>query len=218
MKVGVLGTGRVGKAVGTRLVQLGHEVVMGSRSGDNPEAAAWAEAGGERAGAGTFTDAASFGEIVVNATAGAGSMEALGQAGAENLRRKALIDISNALDFSQGMPPTLSVANPDSLGERIQRAFPEARVVKALNTVTAAVMVDPGVVPGGHTMFLAGDDAGAKAQTRDLLREFGWADDDLLDLGGIRAARGMEMYLPLWLSMMGALGTPTFNIRVQRGA
>ncbi|MDP9340564.1 MAG: NAD(P)-binding domain-containing protein [Actinomycetota bacterium] len=216
MKVGVLGTGSVGKTVGAKLVELGHEVMMGSRSASNPVCAAWAEEHGERARHGTFTDAAAFGEVVVNATAGTGSLEALRQAGADNLSGKLLVDIANALDFSRGMPPSLAVVNTDSVGERIQREFPEARVVKTLNTVTAAVMVDPGRLAGSHSMFMAGNDGEAKAQARTLLRELGWPDEAVIDLGGIESARGMEMYLPLWLSLMGALGTPNFNILVQR--
>jgi 8-hydroxy-5-deazaflavin:NADPH oxidoreductase len=218
MKVGVLGTGMVGTTVGSRLVEAGHEVVMGSRTPDNPEATRWSTQNGERAGHGTFSDAAAFGEIVVNATAGAGSLAALEQAGADNLDGKVLVDIANPLDFSRGRPPTLSVANTDSLGEQIQRAFPRARVVKTLNTVTARVMVDPGQLAGPHTMFLAGEDGEAKGVVRDLLRSFGWPDQDILDLGGISSARGMEMYLPLWLSVLSALATTAFNVHVVGGS
>jgi predicted dinucleotide-binding enzyme len=216
MKFAVLGTGMVGYTVATRLVDLGHEVVMGSRDAANPKAVEWARASGERAGAGTFADAAAFGEVVVNATAGVASVDALRAAGADNLAGKVLIDIANPLDASHGFPPTLAIVNTDSLGEMIQREFPSARVVKALNTVNCSVMVNPSVVPGQHDVFVAGDDGNAKATVVGLLREFGWTGDSIVDLGDIRAARGTEMYLPLWLSLMQALGTAAFNVKVVR--
>ena len=151
---------------------------------------------------------------MVNATAGAASVAALEQAGADNLSAKVLLDIANPLDFSQGMPPTLSVCNTDSLGEQIQRAFPDVKVVKALNTVNADVMVNPAIVPGSHTVFICGDDSAAKARVSELLQSFGWPAADILDLGGISNARGTEMYLPLWLRLYGATGTGHLNIKV----
>ncbi|MGH2944624.1 MAG: NADPH-dependent F420 reductase, partial [Solirubrobacteraceae bacterium] len=163
---------------------------------------------------GTFADAAGFGELLVNATAGAGSLNALQLAGAEQLAGKVLVDVANPLDLSHGMPPTLTVCNDDSLAEQIQRALPEVRVVKTLNTVTAAVMVDPALVPGTHTVFLAGNELAAKVQTSELLQELGWPVESILDLGDINAARGMEMYLPLWLRLYGATGTAVLNIEV----
>ena len=166
---------------------------------------------------GTFADAAAFGEILINCTPGTVSLAALQAAGAESLRGKLLIDVSNPLDFSGGMPPTLGVSNTDSVGEQIQRTFPEARVVKTLNTVNCAVMVAPGLVPGLHNLFLSGDDAGAKDETRRLLQSLGWPPASIIDLGGIVTARGPEMYLPLWLHLMGALGTARFNIAVMVG-
>ena len=214
MKLGVLGTGVAGRTLATKLVELGHQVRMGSRSAGNEAAVEWASGAGERAGEGTFADAASFGGVVVNATAGAASLQALSAAGAENLRGKVLIDVANPLDFSAGMPPTLTVCNDDSLGESIQRAFPDARVVKTLNTVNADVMVDPGIVPGKHTMFVSGNDEGAKKHVKAMLKQFGWADDAILDLGDISAARGQEMYLPLWLRLYGATGTARLNVNV----
>ncbi|HET8593520.1 MAG TPA: NAD(P)-binding domain-containing protein [Solirubrobacterales bacterium] len=216
MRIAVLGTGMVGRTIGGKLVELGHEVTMGSRSADNEDAAGWAEGAGEGAATGTFADAAAGGELVFNCTAGSGSLEALGAAGADNLAGKVVVDVSNPLDFSQGMPPTLAVCNDDSLGERIQAAFPQARVVKALNTVNALIMVDPGKLSEAHTIFLAGEEAEAKARVGELLEGFGWPANQILDLGGIESARGMEMYLPLWLRMMGALDTAAFNIRVVR--
>ena len=153
---------------------------------------------------------------VVTATAGNGVLGALQAAGAENLAGKVLIDVTNPLDFSAGFPPTLFVSSTDSLGEQIQRAFPSARVVKTLNTVNCLVMVDPSRVPGEHSVFVAGEDATAKDVARDLLGTFGWKDADVVDLGGIRAARGTEMYLPLWLSLLQVIGSGDFNINVVR--
>jgi hypothetical protein len=218
MRFAVLGTGVVGQTLGRRLVGLGHEVRMGSRQAGNEKATAWvAEMGASGASAGTFADAAGFGELVVNATAGAVSLEVLDAAGTDNLDGKVLIDVSNPLDFSRGMPPTLSVCNTDSVGEQIQSRFPAARVVKSLNTVNANVMVHPEIVPGSHTMFLCGNDARAKDEVRRLLESFGWPAGDLLDLGDIGAARGMEMYLPLWLRLWGAAGTGHLNVKVVVG-
>jgi len=140
------------------------------------------------------------------------SLQALDAAGADNLSGKVLVDVANPLDFSQGMPPTLTVSNDDSLGEQIQRAYPEARVVKALNTVTASVMVDP--IPGSN-IFVCGNDEGAKAHVRQLLEAFGWPADAIVDLGDISAARGQEMYVTFWVRLMGVYG-PQFNINVVR--
>ena len=216
MKVGVLGTGRVGKAIGTKLAGLGHDVMMGSRSADNPEATAWARGQGGTAAHGTFADAAAFGELLVNATAGGASLAVLESAGAENLAGKVLIDIGNPLDFSKGMPPSLTLSNTDSLAEQIQRAFPEARVVKAFNTMTAQVMVEPSAVPGSHNVFVCGNSEDARAVTVELLRTLGWPAEDILDLGDLSAARGLEMVLPLWVRLMSVQGTPLFNFKVVR--
>jgi predicted dinucleotide-binding enzyme len=189
---------------------------MGSRQAGNEKAVAWAQQAGGRASEGSFADAAAFAELVVHCTAGVHSLAALGEAGVANLAGKVLIDVANPLDFSGGMPPTLAVSNTDSLGEQIQSTFPDVKVVKALNTMNAKVMVDPASVPGDHTVFVCGDDAGAKRDVAELLGSFGWPRDRILDLGGIAAARGTEMYLPLWLSILGALGTGAFNIGVMR--
>ncbi len=216
MKIGVLGTGTVGRTIATKLVALGHEVTMGSRTADNEQAAEWVAEAGDPAAQGTFAEAAAFGEIVFNCTAGVASLEALGSVASDDLAGKILVDVSNPLDFSQGMPPTLSVSNIDSLAEQIQRALPDARVVKALNTVNAMVMVDPGRVPGEHDLFVCGNDPDAKARVSQLLESFGWPSGSIVDLGGIEAARGTEAYLLLWLELMGALGTSAFNIRIVR--
>lgn len=216
MRIAVLGTGAVGTTLGARLVETGHEVRLGSRTADNEKAAAWVAATGERASQGTFADAAAWGEVVVNATGGLVSLEVLEAAGADNLAGKPLLDVSNPLDFSGGFPPTVVQPDGRSLGEQIQAAFPQARVVKTLNTMNADVMVHPRSLPGSHSVFVAGDDGDAKAVARDLLVGFGWTSDEVVDAGGIEAARGLELYLPLWLSLMGSFGTPSFNVSVVR--
>lgn len=215
MKIGVLGTGMVGNTIGSKLIALGHEVKMGSRTANNEKAAEWVKTAGAKASQGTFADAAAFGEIVFHATSGMGALEVMRSA-KEQLKGKVLIDISNPLDFSKGMPPSLSVANTDSLGEQLQRAFPKTKVVKTLNTVNAFLMVDPGQLKGGdHSMFVAGNDAAAKATvTRLLVDGFGWKD--VIDLGDISMARGTEMWLPLWARLYGALKTPMFNLKIVR--
>ena len=213
MKLGILGTGMVGNAIGTKLIQLGHEVKMGSRTPSNEKAAEWVKANGPKASQGTFADAAAFGEIVFNCTAGTASIEALKQAGERNLQSKVLIDISNPLDFSRGMPPTLTICNTDSVGEQIQRAFPNVKVVKTLNTVNCNVMVNPSLVPGDHDVFLSGNDAAAKSKVREVLTQwFGWKS--VIDLGDISTARGTEMYLPLWVRLYALFQKPNFNIKV----
>lgn len=214
MKIGILGTGMVGQTIGTGLVQHGHEVKMGARAATNAKATAWASGGGAKAAHGTFADAAAFGEVVFNCTSGMVSLDALKQAGEQNLAGKVLVDVANPLDFSKGMPPSLSVCNTSSLAEQIQAAFPKARVVKALNTLNAQLMTNPSAVPGPHELFMCGNDAAAKAQVRQLLSEFGWKE--VIDLGDITAARGTEMLLPIWLRLMGTFGTPMFNFHLAR--
>jgi 8-hydroxy-5-deazaflavin:NADPH oxidoreductase len=216
MRIGIFGTGSVGSAVGTRLVELGHEVCMGSRTAHNETATEWAEAAGELATHGTFADAGAFGELLVNATMGAGSLDAIGSAAPADLEGKVLLDISNPLDFSAGFPPTLSIKDTDSLAETIQRAFPGLRVVKSLNTMTADVMVHPLQLSASHDVFMSGNDAEAKEAVAELLAGFGWPANDIVDLGDLSTARGTEMYLPLWLRLMSALGPPAFNIKVVR--
>lgn len=216
MRIGVLGTGMVGQAIGTKLVDLGHEVAMGSREAGHENAVAWVKGAGEKATEGSFADAAGHGELVINCTSGVASLAALGAAGEENLSGKTLVDVANPLDASQGFPPTLAFCNDDSLGERIQAAFPASNVVKTLNTMNCQVMVEPTRVPGEHAVFVSGEDEGAKREVNDLLESFGWPEERIIDLGGIRTARGTEMYLPLWLGLYGRLGTGDFNIGVLR--
>ncbi len=216
MKIGLLGTGNVGQTIGTKLLELGHEVKLGSRSATNEKAAAWVKKAPAHAGLasqGTFADAAAFGVMVFNCTSGHASLEALRQAGAGNLKGKILVDIANPLDFSRGMPPSLLVCNTDSLGEQIQRAFPEAKVVKTLNTMNCNLMVNPALLSEDHAVFVSGNDAEAKGTVTMLLKEgFGWKS--VIDLGDITTARGVEMVLPLWVSLMGRLQTPAFNFKI----
>ena len=205
---GILGTGVVGRTLATRLVELGHDVRVGSRT-----------AGTEAPGGGTvsFADAAAHGVVVINATSGLVSLTVLESAGAANLAGKVVVDVANALDFSGGFPPKVLAGSDDSLAERIQAAFPAVRLVKALNTMTASVMVAPRGLPGPHSTFLAGNDAEAKTTVRAMLHEFGWADAEILDLGDLSAARALELYLPLWLRIMGSVGGASFNIHVVDG-
>ncbi len=226
MKIAVLGTGQVGQTLAGALAALGHEVTVGTRAPDatlarsevdgfgNPPFRVWVEAHPQVRLA-TYADAAAGAQLVVNATNGRGSLEALELAGAEQLAGKVLLDVSNPLDFSAGMPPSLFISNSDSLGEQIQRAFPDAHVVKALNTMNAYLMVDPGQLEGGrHSVFVSGDDADAKLTVIEVLGSLG--HQDVIDLGDISTARGTEMYLPLWARLWGALGTPMFNIKIVR--
>jgi 8-hydroxy-5-deazaflavin:NADPH oxidoreductase len=226
VRLGVLGTGVVGKTITARLAGLEHEVMVGTRNPEatlsrtepdqfgNPPFSDWQQEH-PAVELGTFGEAAAYGEMVVNATSGVVSLEALKMAGEENLNGKILIDISNPLDFSQGMPPTLSVSNTDSLGEQIQRRFPEAKVVKTLHTMNAYLMVDPTQLAGAdHTVFVSGDSAEAKEKVTDLLRRMGWTD--IIDLGDITTARGTEMLLPIWLRLFGALQKPVFNFKIVR--
>lgn len=213
MKIAVLGTGMVGITIAKKLVALGHEVRMGARSADNRAAAEWVKTAGAKASQGTFADAAAFGEIVFNATAGGASLEALRAAGKGNLANKVLVDVANPLDFSKGMPPSLSVSNTDSLGEQIQREFPEAKVVKALNTLNCEIMVDASKVPGEHDLFICGNDASAKGRVNEILRGwFGWKN--VHDLGDITGARAMEAYVLFWVRLYSTMGTPNFNVHV----
>ena len=213
MRIAVIGTGVVGRTLAQGFQRAGHDVVVGTR---DPDATSGRE---EWAGLDVPLQplglVAADADVVVNATPGDASLSALGEVGTDHLAGKVLVDVSNPLDFSQGFPPTLSVKDTDSLAEQIQRAFPDTRVVKSLNTVTASVMVDPGSVGDGDTtIFAAGDDAEARGVVAGLLRELGW--QDVIELDGLQNARGLEMWLPLWVRLMGALGTAEFNLKVVR--
>jgi len=202
MRVGILGAGPVGQTLATKLRELGHDVSIGTRT--------------PRDGAVSYSEAARGAELLINATGGTASLEALAAAGAENLAGKILIDVSNALDPSQGLPPRVAVANDDSIGEQIQRTYPDTRVVKALNTVNMQVMVDPAGVPGDHVLFVAGNDESAKAEVVELLGSFGWPAERIVDLGDIAGARAMEQYLVLWLRLLVRLGHGRFNIALNQ--
>ena len=217
MKIAVLGTGMVGNTIGSALVRLGHEVKMGSRTKGNEKALAWVAAGGPNASEGTFADAAAFGEVIFVAIKGDGTLDALRAAGAANLAGKVLIDISNPLDFSKGMPPSLFICNTDSLGEQIQAAFPDAKVVKTLNIVNCEVMVNAGrsSATDRGTMFVSGNDAEAKQSViKNFLQPWGW--NDVIDLGDITTARGTEMLLPVWVRTWAATGNGHFSFKIVR--
>ena len=210
MRIAVIGTGPVGRTLAPVLGRLGHDVVVGTR---DPEATArreeWAGTDLQLA---MYADAATGADLVVNATSGGVSLQALGEV---DLDGKVLLDVSNQLDHSGGFPPTLTVKDTDSMAEQIQRAHPKARVVKALNTVNAGVMVDPGHLPETTTMFVAGDDPLAREAVRELLGELGWID--IIEFPTLDAARGMEMWVALWVRLMANLGTADFNLRLVRG-
>ncbi|GAA1502973.1 NAD(P)-binding domain-containing protein [Dactylosporangium maewongense] len=199
LNVGVLGTGMVGDAIATRLVEVGYDVVMGSREATNPKAVAWAERTGGRAG--TFADAAAHGQLIFNATPGNLSLDVLRAAG--DLTGKVLADISNDL--------TAAAVKPVAAG--LQEAFPELKVVKTLNTVNADIMVRPDLLSEPHNIFVAGADAGAKTLVKGVLAKFGWPEGDVLDLGGIDKAFAMEQYLPMWLAVWGVKQDLRFNLR-----
>jgi len=228
MKIGILGTGIVGRTLGVKLIEMGNEVMYGTRDTartlarsepdayGNPPFSEWKKQH-PKATLGTFQEAALYGELVINATAGTASLEVLVLAGNEHLRGKILIDVANPLDFSQGFPPSLAVCNTDSLGERIQKAFPETHVVKALNTMNCAVMVNPGLVKGDHNVFVSGNDSEAKAEvSKHLIDWFGWKSEDIIDLGDITTSRGTEMLLPIWLRLYGVIQGP-FNFHIAVG-
>lgn len=214
MKIAVFGTGDVGQAIGAKLVSLGHEVMLGSRTATNEKAKAWVEKTGAKASTGTYADAAKFGALVFNCTLGSGTIEALKMAGPGALDGKIVVDLSNPLDFSKGMPPSLFISNTDSLGEAVQREFPKARVVKTLNTMWNGLMVNPRMLPDTHVNYLCGNDSAAKAEVKQLLGTFGWKDEELLDLGDITNARATEAVLPIWLRVWGATKNGAFNFKI----
>ncbi|WP_448003411.1 NADPH-dependent F420 reductase [Agromyces bauzanensis] len=226
MKVAVLGTGMVGRALAGRLAELGHEVTVGTRDVEatmargesdamgNPPYADWAQTH-QRVMLATFADAAAGADLVVNATSGRVSIAALEAAGRDHLAGKVLLDVANPLDYSHGFPPSLFVSNTDSLAEQIQARFPEARVVKSLNTMNAFLMADPRqLADGDHTVFVSGNDADAKQVVTELLRAFGHTD--IIDLGDLSTARGTESLLPVWVRLYGVLGIPMFQFKIVR--
>jgi len=214
MKLGILGTGMVGNTIGSKLIQLGHEVKMGSRTVANEKASAWVKANGTNASQGTFADAASFGDIIFNCTAGDISIEALKAAGKENLNGKILIDLANPLDHSKGSPPGLlpGLSNTTSLGEEIQNTFPDLKVVKTLNTMNCNLMVNASSLKNEHDVFICGNHNEAKTKVKEVLTWFGWQSP--IDLGDISAARGTEILLPIWIRLCSTFRTPTFNFKI----
>lgn len=219
MRIAVLGTGDVGRALATAFVKAGHDVALGSRTSGNAVAVAWAgeAATGEPTGTasqGSFAEVAESAEVIVLAVSGLNALDALDGAGAANLAGKVLVDATNPMDLSEGFPPKIAVPAEGSVGAAVQARFPDAKVVKTLNTVNNAVMVQPGLVPGHHNLFLSGDDAEAKDTVAGLLGDLGWRREQLLDLGGIASARGPEQLLPMWCELFGALPGKAFNIAV----
>lgn len=228
MKIGIIGTGGVGQTLASKLFTLGHEVMIGTRDVNeklqnetrdhygNAPFAEWYKQN-KQINLGTFAEAAEFGQMIINATEGLHSIDALQKAKEQNLKFKVLVDISNPLDFSKGMPPSLypQLSNTNSLAEEIQKTFADARVVKTFNTMWAGLMVNPMMVNNGdHTNFICGNDAEAKEKVKSLLNEMGWKNENLFDLGDLSAARGMEGLLPLWLRIMGIKQTAAFNFKI----
>lgn len=212
MRIGVLGSGMVAQGLSARLAELGHNVVIGTRDADKLRG--W-QSSNQRVLIGSFAETAAHGDLVINATNGAGSLNALAMAGEENLADKILVDVSNPLDFSNGFPPSLTVFGTDSLAEQIQRAFPNSRVVKTLNTVTARVMTHPlEVANGDHHIFVSGNDMDAKMTVSEMLRSFGWIN--IFDLGDLSTARGTEAYLLLWVRLYGAMNTGMINLKIMK--
>lgn len=227
-KIAILGTGGVGQTYAAKFITLGYDVMLGTRnvaeklaekSKDgygNPSFSEWYSSN-KAVKVGTFKEASAFGEIILNATKGVESVKILKQADPTNLKGKILMDISNPLDFSKGMPPSLlpELSNTNSLGEEIQRTFPDLLVVKTLNTMWAGLMVNPKMIGGGdHTAFICGNDSNAKSTVKEIMKSFGWSEKNILDLGDITASRGTEMYLPLWLRIFGATSSGAFNIKI----
>lgn len=212
MNVGILGTGATGQTIASKLVALGHDVMLGSRDEANPDAVAWAKDQGHNALYGSFMNAAEFGEIIFNCTLGSSSLDALRMAGERNLKGKVLIDTANPIDRSTDIW-TLTVCNTDSLGEQIQREFPSVKVVKTLNTVNANVMVDPNKLIEKTDAFVSGNDIEAKATVVRILKEwFGWRE--VIDLGDITTSRSVEMYVLLWHDLRRAISSQRFNVKV----
>jgi len=228
MKIAIIGTGSVGQTFAVALTTLGHQVIIGTRNVEeklsvsakdgfgNPSFSEW-YASNKAVKLGTFAEAAVFGDIIVNATQGSHSLNALQLAGSEHIKGKIVIDIANPLDFSKGMPPSLipELSNTHSLGEEIQNKFPESFVVKTLNTMWNGLMVNPNLIAGGdHTVFICGNNEETKTTVKFLLHEFGWRETAILDLGDISASRGMEAILPIWLRIWTTTQNGAFNFKI----
>jgi len=225
MKIAILGTGAVGQNLASKLRELGHEVYMATRNPEDTKARTEANpmsgssfqdwyVNNQHVHVVAYGDLPKDADMVLNATSGQHSLDALNAVGTDKLSGKTILDLANPLDFSQGMPPTLTVCNTDSLGEQIQLAFPESKVVKSLNTVNFGLMTNPSLVPEDHNLFVSGNDESSKKQVIDLLAQLGWQKQNILDLGDIKTARGTEMMLPFWINLMGKFGTPLFNFKL----
>lgn len=225
--IGILGTGAVGQTIAAKLVELGNQVMIGTRDVGKTQAqkertamggAPFSEWHKQHAGVklGTFQDAAKFGDPVFLCLKGDAALGALSLAKAENFKGKTVIDITNPLDFSRGMPPFLvpQYSNTNSLGEEVQKALPGANVVKSLNIVNCEVMVNAKKSGGDSTMFVAGNNAGAKEETKAILQQFGWKD--IMDLGDISGARGMEMMLPVWVRIWATTQNGYIGFKIVR--
>jgi predicted dinucleotide-binding enzyme len=206
MNVGILGTGDVGRALGRAFIALGHTVMMGTRDTHNEKALAWAQEVGVNGSVGTFADAAAFADLVVLATLGVANENAITMAGPQHFRGKVLIDTTNPLDFSGGMPPKLAVSGNDSAGEGVQRLLPDAYVVKAFNTVGNAFMFRPDFPGGPPDMFICGNHDHAKTTVTAILKDFGWG---VVDVGGIECSRYLEAMCVVWV--LSAVGTGNWN-------
>ncbi|WP_369037885.1 NADPH-dependent F420 reductase [Streptomyces adonidis] len=213
MKIGLLGTGNVAKVVGSKLVSLGHEVTLGSRDPENSPAVKWAEENGAKVDG--LRETAAGADLVVNTAPGLSSLDVLTAAGADSLRGKVVVDVSNATETRDGGLAVVTL-NGGSIAEQLQSAFPEARIVKSLNTMAGQVMVDPGRIPGHHTVFLSGDDPTAKAEVADLLKSFGWSDAQILDIGDVTSARATEAALLLFVRLYTTFQSPEFNLSVAK--
>jgi Predicted dinucleotide-binding enzymes len=230
MKIGIIGTGAVGKTIASKLLELNHGVMMGTRNVSdkitstakdiygNPPFNEWLKTN-NKVKLGSFAEAAAFGDLIINATNGGNSVTALINAGAKNLAGKVLVDIANPLDFSSGMPPTLlaGLNNTNSLGEEIQKTFPDTMVVKTLNTMWCGLMINPNLVgKGDHINFISGNNPEAKTKVKKLLNQFGWLDENIFDIGDITGARATESLLPIWLKVMGITKNGAFNFKLVR--
>lgn len=212
MNIGIFGTGIVGKTIGTRLIGLGYNVMMGSRTSDNENAINWKNSQQNNASNGTFEDVAKFADIIFNCTKGMVSLDVMHLAGIDNLNNKVIVDLSNPLDFSNGFPPSLTICNTNSLGEELQKLLPNAHIVKTLNTMNCEIMVNPNLVPGKHDVFICGNDESSKQSVVKILNKFGWTEP--IDLGDITNARGTEMMLPIWVRLYGNLKHGKFNFAI----
>ncbi len=226
MKITILGTGIVGRTIAARLVDLGHVITIGTRNVErtlnhndkdgygNPPFKEWFKEHQE-VKLKSFKEASSQTDLIFNCTGGQASLAVLESIGEELLNDKILVDVANPLDFSKGMPPSLSPVNTDSLGEQIQARFPKLKVVKSLNTMNTYLMVEPTLVKGNHNVFVCGNDDEAKSKVKEVVKSFGWREDLIIDLGDISNSRGTEMLLPIWLRLWAHLGTAEFNFHIQ---